>query len=109
VAIPAKPVFKIKDKQDGSKWYKAQIVTKEFLMIPCVDYIESFLPITEEAGVQCVISISLHFINENFVLNIPVERRWILEVYDIEAAFLNANLGGHIISRFPMRWLNLDL
>jgi len=41
VAIPTKPVFKIKDEQDGSKWYKTQIVTKEFL-IQGVDYMESF-------------------------------------------------------------------
>ncbi len=33
-AIPTKPVFKIKNKQDGSEWYKARIVTKGFLMIP---------------------------------------------------------------------------
>jgi len=46
--------------------------------------------------VQCVIGISLHFINEDIVLNIPAEKRWILEVYDIEAAFLNANPGGHM-------------
>jgi len=96
VAIPTKPVYKIKDKQDGSKWYKAHIVTKGFLMIPGVDYTESesFLPVTMETGVQCVIGISLHFINEDIVLNVSAERRWILEVYDIEAAFLNANLGG---------------
>jgi len=90
VAIPTKPVFKIKDKQNGSKWYKAHIVTKGFLMIPGIDYTVSFLPVTTETGVQCVISISLHFINEDIVLNAPAERRWILEVYNIEAAFLHS-------------------
>jgi len=39
-------VFKIKDEQDGSKQHKAQIVTKQFLMIPGVDYMDSFLPVT---------------------------------------------------------------
>ncbi len=70
MAIPTKPVFKIKDKQDSSKWYKAQIITKKFLMIPGVDYMESFLPVTTETDVQCVIGISLHFINEDIILNI---------------------------------------
>jgi len=32
VVIPTKPIFKIKDEQDGLKQYKAQIVTKRFLM-----------------------------------------------------------------------------
>jgi len=75
VAIPTKPVFKIKDKQDGSKWYKAHIMTRGFLMIPDVDYMESFLPVTMETGVQCVISISLHFINKDIVLNITAESK----------------------------------
>jgi len=30
MAIPTKLVFKIKDKQDGLKWYKAHIMTKGF-------------------------------------------------------------------------------
>jgi len=33
-------------------------MTKGFLMIPGVDYTESFLPVTTETGVQCVIGIS---------------------------------------------------
>jgi len=61
-------------------------------MISGVDYMESFLPVTTEMGVRCVIGICVHFINEDNVLNFPTERRWILEVYDVEAAFHNANL-----------------
>jgi len=107
VAIPMKLVFKIKDEQDGSKWYKACIMTKGFLMIPGVDYTESFLPVTTETGVQCVIGISLHFINEDIILNIPVEKRWILEVYDVEAAFLNANPGGGMYIKIPDEMVEL--
>ncbi len=107
-AIPTKLLFKIKDKQDGSKWYKAHIVTKGFLIIPGVDYTESFLPDTMETGVWHVIGISLHYINEDIILNIPVERRWMLEVYNVEAPFLNATPEGMCTSRFSMRWLNLD-
>jgi len=68
------------------------------------------LPVTMEMveQVQCVIGISLHFISEDIALNIPAERRWILEVYNVEAAFLNANPGG-CKSKFQLRWFNLDL
>jgi len=93
-AIPMKPVFKIKNELDGSEQYKARIVTKGFLMIPGVDYTELFLPVTMEVGVQCVIGISLYFINEDIAQNVPAEHRWILELYDIEVAFLNENPGG---------------
>jgi len=55
VAVPTKLVFKIKDKQDGFKQYKARIVTKGFLMIPGVDYMESFSPVTTETGVWYII------------------------------------------------------
>jgi len=96
VVIPTKPVFKIKDEWDGLKWYKVWIVTKGFLMIPGVDYMESLLPVNMKTEVWCVISISLHFINEDIALNIPAERRWILAVYNVQAAFLNADLGGHM-------------
>ena len=92
-----KPVFKIKNEQDGSERYKARIVMKGFLMIPGVDYTESFSPVTTEVGVQCVIGISLYFINEDIKRNVPAEHRWILELYNVEVAFLNANLGGKCI------------
>jgi len=107
VAIPTKPVFKIMDEQDSSKQYKTCIVTKGFLMIPGVDYTESFLPVTTETGVQFVIGISLHFINEDIILNVAAERRWILEVYNIEAAFLNANPGGHMYIKIPDEMVEL--
>ncbi len=66
-AIPTKPVFKIKNEQDGSEQYKARIVMKGFLMIPGVNYMESFSPVTLEVGVRCVIGISLYFINEDIM------------------------------------------
>jgi len=72
-AIPMKPMFKIKDEQDGSEQYKARITTKSFLMIPGVDYTESFSPVTMEVGVQCIIGISLYFINEDIEQNVPAE------------------------------------
>jgi len=70
-------------------------------MIPGINYMELFSPITMEVGVQCVIGISLYFINEDIAQNVPVEHRWILELYDVEAAFLNANPGGKMYIRIP--------
>jgi len=39
---PTKPVFKIKDEKDGTKCYKAKVVTNGFLMISRVDYTKFF-------------------------------------------------------------------
>ena len=91
--ISTKPVFKIKDEQDGMKRYKMCIVTRGFLMILGVDYTESFSPVTTEVGVRTVIGVSLHYINEDVRNNVKEENRWIQEVYDVEAAFLNAKPG----------------
>jgi len=101
-------VFKIKNEQDASERYKARIVTKGLLMIPRVNYTESFSPVTTEVGVWCLIGISLYFINEDIVQNVPAECRWILELYNVEAAFLNANPGGKMYKKSRMKWLNWD-
>jgi len=100
MVIPTKLVFKIKDEQDGLKQYKAQIMTKGFLMIQMwITWYHSCQSM--ETGVQCGIGISTHFINEDIILNIPVERRWILEVSDIDAAFLIADPGEHMYIKIP--------
>jgi len=96
-----KPVFKIKNEQDGSEQYKARIMTKGFLMIPGVDYTESFSPVTTEVGVRCVIGISLYFINEDIEQNVPTEQRWILKLCNVESAFLNADSGGKMYIKIP--------
>jgi len=57
--VDTKPVFKIKEEQNGDKRYKVRIVMKGFLMIPRVDYTESFLNVSTELGNRCVIGISL--------------------------------------------------
>ncbi len=106
-AIPMKPVFKVKNEQDSSEWYMARIVTKGFLMIPGVNYTELFSPVTMEVGVRCVIGISLYFINEDIKQNVPVECRWILELYNVEVAFLNANPGGKMYIKIPDEMVEL--
>jgi len=107
IPISSKPVFKIKDEQDGSKRYKTRIVTRGFLMIPGVDYTESFSPVTTETGVRTVIGVSLHYINEDLRNKVKTEDQWILEVYDVEAAFLNAKPGSKMYIKIPDEMVEL--
>jgi len=60
-------------------------------MVPTVDYTKSFSPIMVEEGVQTITGINLHFINKDLVQYTPAEECWVLDVYDVEAAFLNAD------------------
>ena len=76
-------------------------------MIPGVDYTESFSPVTTEVGVRTVIGISLHFINEDVAKNVPENDQWVLEVYDVEAAFLNANPGTKMYLKIPDEMVEL--
>ena len=59
-------------------------------------------------GVWCVIGISQYFINEDIIQNVPVECRWILELYDVEVAFLNVNPGGKMYIKIPDEMVELD-
>jgi len=43
----------------------------------------------------------LHFINEDVVQNVPQEQQWVLELYNVEAAFLNMNHGIKMIIKLP--------
>ena len=72
--MPTKTVYKIKEEQDGSVWYKARIVTKGFLMIPGVNYTKSFSPVSTEVAVCSIIGISLHFMNEDIVKGMSDEK-----------------------------------
>jgi len=58
-------------------------------MMPGVDYTESFSPVTTDVGVCVVVRISLHYINED-ICNGILEDCWMVEMYDVKAAFLNA-------------------
>jgi len=105
--VPTKPMFKIKDKQDGTKHYKVWIVTKGFLMISRVDYTKSFSPVTMEVGVRMVIGISLHYINDNICKKTREKHWWMLKVYNVEAAFLNASPGSKMYIQIPDEMVEL--
>ena len=84
--MTTKWVFKKKIEQDGSIRYKARCVSRGFMQIPGVDYTESFSPVSSDTAIRVTIGIFLYFYDEQ-----PQED-WILEVFDVEAAFLNADI-----------------
>jgi len=72
-----------------------------------VDYTESFSLVTIEVGVRIVIDISLCYINDDICRKTREEHQWVLEVYDVEAAFLNANPGSKMYNWIPDEMVEL--
>ena len=89
--IPCKWVFKIKDEQDGSKRYKTRLCVKGFHQIPGVDYTESFSPVATDATIQILLIYTLWKYHEG----------WRCEMFDVEAAFLNAELENTMYLKWP--------
>jgi hypothetical protein len=112
-AIRTKTVFKIKYEQDGTQRLKSRIVLLGFSMVPGQDYIDSFSPVATDASVRTVFAISLYIMNQarlkkrisrlqwerktkvatNLMHRVPICWDWTVEMYDVEAAFLNAEPG----------------
>ena len=82
--VPVKWVFKKKLEQDKSTRYKSRIVVKGYMQIPGVDYSESFSPVVNDTTTRVVLGLTLHKQHEL--------DDWICEMFDVEAAFLNATL-----------------
>ena len=89
--IPCKWVFKVKDEQDGSKRYKSRLCVKGFHQIPGVDYTESFSPVATDATIQILLLYTLWKYTEG----------WRCEMFDVEAAFLNAELETPMYLKWP--------
>jgi hypothetical protein len=94
--ISTKWIFKKKIEQDGSIRYKARIVSKGFMQIPGVDYTESFAPVSSDTAIRVVIGIYLFYQHK-----LPKEN-WLLEMFDVEAAFLNADLENKQFIEWPL-------
>ena len=77
--IGVKWVFKIKTESDYSLRYKSRIVSKGFMQIPGVDYLEKFSPVAQSSSVRIVLALVLYLY-------------WKCELADIEAAFLEGKL-----------------
>jgi hypothetical protein len=107
-------------QQDGTQTLKSRIAALGLSMIPGQDYMDSFSPVATYASVRLVIGLSLYIINRRKALrhtintrkwerktnfakeSIPIPRwrimdqdDWTIEMYDVEAAFLNADIGRH--------------
>jgi hypothetical protein len=99
--MTTKWVFKKKVEQDGSIRYKARCVSKGFMQIPGVDYTESFAPVATDTAIRMVVGIFLYSLTHN------KSEDWILEMFDVEAAFLNADLEHQQFIDWPQGMLDL--
>ena len=95
--VPCKWVFKIKNEQDGSKRYKSRLCVKGFHQIPGVDYTESFSPVATESTIQTLLVYTLWM----------YKKGWRCEMFDVEAAFLNAELETAMYLKWPEAMLEL--
>ena len=67
--IPTKLDFKKKDEIDGSIRFKTRDVTMGYMMIPGVDFIESFSPVATDELPRLQIAITLKYYHkENSIL-----------------------------------------
>ena len=84
--ITTKWSFKTKDEVDNSIRYKARCVLRGFMQIPGVDFTEFFPLVACDTAIGVIIEVYLYY-NKLYPRD-----QWVLEMYDVEAAFLNAEL-----------------
>jgi Reverse transcriptase (RNA-dependent DNA polymerase) len=78
--------FQRKINPDGTIKYNARCASRGFMQISGVDYTESSAPVASDSGIRTVIGIFLFF------LHMFQQNEWVLEMFDVEVAFLNALL-----------------
>ncbi len=93
--ITTKWIFKKKDLQDGTIKLKSRVVSRGFMQIPGVDYTESFSPVATDMTIRLIIGLFLYY---NKML--PKEK-WQLELFDVEAAFLNSDVENETYIEWP--------
>jgi hypothetical protein len=86
--IKVKWVFKKKNEQDGSIRYKGRIVVKGYVQIPGIDFTHTHSPVAQDSSIKIVLGIALM-------------KGWGVEMIDIEAAFLEADLDEDIYIEWP--------
>ena len=87
--IPVKWVFKKKNEIDGSTRFKCRIVVKGYLQIPGVDFTESISPVATDTTIRLLLGMVLY--NET----------WKCHMFDVEAAFLNAEMENPMYLEWP--------
>jgi Reverse transcriptase (RNA-dependent DNA polymerase) len=66
--------------------HKARARSRGFLQIPRVDYTESFPPVASDTAIRVLISMFLYYHHTD------KKSKGVLEMLDVEGAFLNADL-----------------
>jgi hypothetical protein len=82
-------VFKKKIEPDNTIRYKARVVVKGYNQIPGVDFTESFSPVATDTTTRMIFAFVLYY------------EKWICEIVDVEAAFLNADLEEDLFIDYP--------
>ncbi len=82
-------VFKKKNEQNGLVRYKARLVVKGYVQIPGLDFTDSFAPVATDTSVCVLFAIALYY------------KEWTIEVIDVEAAFLEADLEEAVYIDWP--------
>jgi Reverse transcriptase (RNA-dependent DNA polymerase)/gag-polypeptide of LTR copia-type/Zinc knuckle len=89
--ISTKWVFKVKQEHDGTKRYKGRLVARGFVQVPGVDFNLTHSPVATDVSVKVVITITLYYEADG----------WEVEMLDIEAAFLEAQLDEDVHISWP--------
>jgi Reverse transcriptase (RNA-dependent DNA polymerase) len=65
------------------------------MQIPGVDFTESFSPVATDTSIRTMIVLCLYLMKKD------ASNKWKLEMFDVEAAFLNADLDQHVYIEWP--------
>ena len=90
--VGTKVVFKKKDEPDGTTRFKTRIVTLGYMQIPGVDYTEKFSPVANDTSVRIVFALVLYYYDSH---------GWRTKILDVEAAFLEGDLGVPMFLKIP--------
>ena len=91
--IPCQWVFKIKQELNNTVIYKSRLCVKGFHQVPEVYYTESFSPVANMSIISILLLTTLFM----------EDHGWICKMFDVEAAFLNAELETSMF----LKWLRL--
>ena len=80
-----------KEKVDKTK--KSRTVVKGYEQEPGVDYLESFSPLATNTTIKVVLAMALEYEQTH--------KDWVIEMVDVEAAFLNAMVDQDIFIEMP--------
>jgi Reverse transcriptase (RNA-dependent DNA polymerase) len=70
------------------------------MQIPGEDYSESFAPVASDTSIRVIIAMFLFF------HHIEKKSNWDLDMFDVEAAFLNADLDKQVFIEWPQGMLD---